>query len=119
MQTQTEATELKPRMAMQQLPPSLHQECTVSMCQKAFSLKLAAALKQTKASWLGEQTTAGTFLGTQPFLRQLQATACWTQVVVLKGFACFTNLLTHWTGAVNWHVETLSCDRSRSSSVVY
>ena len=64
---QTEAMELKPRMAMQQLPPRLLQERTVSMCQKAVSLKLAAVLKQTKASWPSEQTTAGTSLGMKPF----------------------------------------------------
>ena len=85
MQMQTEAMELKPRMAMQQLPPSLLQERTVSMCQKAVSLKLAAALKQTKASWAGEQITAGTSLGTKLFLRHLLAMVSWTQVVFAQG----------------------------------
>ena len=86
MQMQTEAMELKPRMAMQQLPPSLLQERTVSMCQKAaVSLKLAAALKQTKASWAGEQTTADTSHGTKLFLRHLLAMVSWTQVVFAQG----------------------------------
>jgi hypothetical protein len=88
MQMQTEAMELKPRMAMQQLPPSLLQERTVSMCQKAVSLKLAAALKQTKASWAGEQITAGTSLGTKLFLRHLLAMVSWTQVVFAQGSCC-------------------------------
>ncbi len=72
-------------MAMQQLLSSLLQECTVSMCQKVVSLKLAAVLKQTKASWAGEQTTAGTSLGMKLFLRHLLAMVSWTQVVFAQG----------------------------------
>lgn len=31
---------------------------------------------------------------------------------------CITNLHTHWTGAVSWHMETSSCNRLRSCRVI-